>query len=247
MASYMAVARRSNWLIFGANTDVGKTLVSASLCRALCAQNQRVRYVKPVQTGSDFDEEKVKRAVSLPGADFSGNTLFHWPTPCSPHLAAAGDSVTNACVTAALTSTMLDPAYTQHMTLVETAGGVLSPGPGQDRLMTQADLYQPLFASNGDQKHKVPVLLVGDANLGGISTTMCAFEALETRGYEVRGICMAARMGNNDAVAELSGLPVYLLPALPDEGPEPLQQWYLSSETTMHDMIRDQGIADNVV
>jgi len=246
MASFMA-ARRSNWLVFGANTDVGKTLVSASLCRVLCAQNQRVRYIKPVQTGTDFDEDKVRRAVVLPDANFSGNTLFHWPTPCSPHLAAAGDSVSNAGVTAALTSALLDPEYTQHMTLVETAGGVLSPGPGQDRLMTQADLYQPLFAPSGNNEHKIPVLLVGDANLGGISTTLCAFEALVSRGYNVHGVCMAAQMGNNDAVAKLSGLPLYVLPELPDEGPEPLQQWYLSSETTMHDMIRDQGIADKTI
>jgi dethiobiotin synthetase/adenosylmethionine--8-amino-7-oxononanoate aminotransferase len=238
------VARRSSWIVFGANTDVGKTLVSASLCRALTAQNQLVRYIKPVQTGTEFDADKVQRAVASPTVGYSGCTLFHWPTPCSPHLAAAGDAVTNAAVVAALAAALVDPAYAQHFTLVETAGGVLSPGPGQDRLMTQADLYQPLFAAGDAPEHKLPVLLVGDANLGGISATLCALEALEARGYAVRCVCMAAQMGNDDAVARLSGLPVYLLPALPAEGLGPLQEWYLASESAMRDVTQDHDIRD---
>ena len=52
----------------------------------------------------------------------------------------------------------------QLFTVVETAGGVLSPGPNRT---LQADLYRPL---------RLPVLLVGDAKLGGISTTLSAYE-----------------------------------------------------------------------
>lgn len=57
--------------------------------------------------------------------------------------------------------------------LVETAGGVLSPGPSGS---VQADLYRPL---------RLPVLLVADSRLGGISSTISAFESLTIRGCDV--------------------------------------------------------------
>lgn len=60
--------------------------------------------------------------------------------------------------------------------LVETAGGVLSPAPSGS---TQADVFRPL---------RLPVLLVGDHRLGGIGTTISAFESLRLRGYDVQSI-----------------------------------------------------------
>lgn len=57
--------------------------------------------------------------------------------------------------------------------LLETAGGVLSPGPSGK---VQADLYRPL---------RLPTLLVGDHNLGGIATTLSAYESLHVRGCDV--------------------------------------------------------------
>ena len=50
--------------------------------------------------------------------------------------------------------------------LVETAGGVCSPGPSGT---LQCDLLRPL---------RLPAVLVGDANLGGISTTITALDVL---------------------------------------------------------------------
>lgn len=61
---------------------------------------------------------------------------------------------------------------------METAGGVHSPGPSGT---TQADMYTPL---------RTPVLLVGDAKLGGISQTIASFEALRIRGYDVQSIML---------------------------------------------------------
>lgn len=61
---------------------------------------------------------------------------------------------------------------------IETAGGVQSPAPSGT---TQADLYMPL---------RVPVVLVGDSRLGGISQTISAFESLRMRGYDVEAVMM---------------------------------------------------------
>lgn len=61
---------------------------------------------------------------------------------------------------------------------METAGGVHSPTPTGT---TQADMYIPLRA---------PVVLVGDARLGGISSTIASFEALRMRGYDVQSVML---------------------------------------------------------
>ena len=41
--------------IFGANTEVGKTIFSTALCRTSLALGEKVSYLKPVGTG-DLDE-----------------------------------------------------------------------------------------------------------------------------------------------------------------------------------------------
>ena len=80
--------------------------------------------------------------------------------------------------------------------VVETAGGCLSPtATGRP----QADAYASL---------DVPALLVGDARLGGISCSLCAWEALVRRGFDVRSIIFVgddAALGNADAVRAVTG------------------------------------------
>lgn len=61
---------------------------------------------------------------------------------------------------------------------LETAGGTLSPGPNGS---LQADLYRPL---------RLPVILVADPRLGGISASLAAYETLSSRGYDVYGIAL---------------------------------------------------------
>lgn len=61
---------------------------------------------------------------------------------------------------------------------METAGGVNSPGPSGT---LQADLYRPL---------RLPSILIADAHLGGISTSISAYESLNARGYDVEGVAI---------------------------------------------------------
>ena len=62
--------------------------------------------------------------------------------------------------------------------LVETAGGPLSPSPSG---ALQCDVYRPL---------RLPVLLVLDHKLGGISTSIAAYESLRIRGYDLAGFAI---------------------------------------------------------
>ena len=62
--------------------------------------------------------------------------------------------------------------------LLETAGGPHSPGPAGT---SQADLFRPL---------RLPLVLVADWHLGGISTSISSFESLYMRGYDVEGVAL---------------------------------------------------------
>jgi len=47
------------WQVYGANTDVGKTIISSLLCKALQrrAQQNALLYLKPVSTGPQSDAD----------------------------------------------------------------------------------------------------------------------------------------------------------------------------------------------
>ena len=79
--------------------------------------------------------------------------------------------------------------------IVETSGGVLSPGPNKT---LQADLYRKL---------RLPIVLVGDSKLGGITATISALESLRLRGYTVYAVAIIERgsstpLGNAEMIQE---------------------------------------------
>jgi len=53
--------------IFGANTNVGKTIISSGICRAAPEFFSKVLYLKPIQTGypQDSDSRYQKRVLLL--------------------------------------------------------------------------------------------------------------------------------------------------------------------------------------
>lgn len=67
-------------------------------------------------------------------------------------------------------------SQTMGLAMIETAGGVLSPGPSGT---PQADIFRPL---------RLPSVLVGDHRLGGIAATISAAESLVLRGYDIDAV-----------------------------------------------------------
>lgn len=122
--------------------------------------------------------------------------------------------------------------------MLETAGGVLSPGPSGT---VQADLYRPL---------RLQTLLIGDSKLGGIATTISAFESLHIRGYDVDSIVLFedTAWGNHDFLHEhfsKHGIQTYSLPLPPPRQNNPeddrlaLSEYYTqcSSSTTITNLV----------
>ncbi|PXF49418.1 Bifunctional dethiobiotin synthetase/7,8-diamino-pelargonic acid aminotransferase, mitochondrial [Gracilariopsis chorda] len=171
--------------IWGSNTGVGKTVLSAGL---LLSTKDPTLYLKPVQTGYPTSDDSAQ--INRYAPKVHTLTLHAYEHAVSPDLASSlerSQTVTDVALCSQTEQTISHfYASTEHkhtsrsLALIETAGGVLSPGPSGS---LQADIYRPL---------RLPALLLGDANLGGISATLSAYEAMCLRGYSVPGIVMFA-------------------------------------------------------
>lgn len=196
--------------VWGANTDVGKTILSAALLKAA---DDPSLYIKPVQTG--YPEADDGAFVKKYAADATVSTLVPIATPVSPDLAFDLAKIPpvkgkDLALLIANGVSSFDPADSS-IGVVETAGGVLSPVPSGE---TQADFYR---------QFRFPALLVGDSLLGGISTTLAAYEALRIRGYDVPAIVLLPKPGsileNEQSIernVDLEHTTVFRAPELPD-------------------------------
>ena len=221
---YKMAARRTA-IVFGANTEVGKTLCSAALIRAGLRRFGRAAYLKPLQTGVDEAHAGDAALVKRYNADGLGrcDTLHAWRAYASPHVAARqeGGKIPSDAELARAVADWLSEGD-EPFGVVETAGGCLSPtATGRP----QADAYAGLDA---------PALLVGDARLGGISCSLCAWEALVRRGFDVRSIIFVgddAALGNAEAVRAATGLGDGVVATnAPPPLPEPLDGWLAETE-----------------
>ena len=60
--------------IFGANTEVGKTVLSAALCRASLLAGQAVSYLKPIGTGNPDLDGDDRSGCCCPQISFFAHT-----------------------------------------------------------------------------------------------------------------------------------------------------------------------------
>ena len=176
--------------VAGSGTDVGKTVVTAALLRALLLAGVRVQAVKPVQTGvapheahaAPLADARVyaSAVAGLPqGAGMLPAEALHcFALPASPHLAAAREG-------ARLSGAELHRDIVRHwqcgsaeMLLLEGAGGLRVP------LNEREDMLD-LMAAVG-----VPVLLVGGNYLGGLNHILLSLDALRHSGLQLAGVVL---------------------------------------------------------
>jgi dethiobiotin synthetase len=168
----------------------------------------------------------------------SFKTLFAWSNPISPHLASRKERrrVSDAEVVAATAAELSafaaaggDGSGPARFAMVETAGGVASPGPSGSlqvggrrcrRCRWRAEATAPRIpraqlptacpppppAPQCDilRAVRLPAVLVGDHRLGGISATISAYESLLLRGYDVEAVVLMSDedLGNASAIRQ---------------------------------------------
>ncbi|SLM35393.1 onanonoxo-7-onima-8-eninoihtemlysoneda [Lasallia pustulata] len=225
--------------VYGANTDVGKTIASAILCKALRKQsaNENVCYIKPVSTGPQSEADDLH--ISRYARGVLTKCLFRFDDAVSPHIAARSlPPPSDAAIVQAVCTQMSECAqnWRQGTVLVETAGGVHSPTPSGS---SQADMYRPL---------RLPVILIADHRLGGISSSISAFESLRMRGYDIDSVFLFenTRYQNHEYLRGFfvkHSIPTVALPPPPprqdsaSEDEEAMDRYYEAASST--GVIRD--------
>ncbi|RAL63901.1 hypothetical protein DID88_003089 [Monilinia fructigena] len=199
------------------NTSLGKTIFSTLLCRQLLARKQIPYYLKPVSTGplNEADDGHIGKFAK--GTKIE--CLFRYGEAVSPHIAARGVKPPNdhEIVTAISEQvqkwTRSKEEGREGLIIVEGAGGVHSPTPSGT---SQVDALRPL---------RMPVFLVGDPKLGGISATISAWESLHLRGYDIESVLIFQdeRYGNYAYLSKYfqeRGITTTVVPPPPQQIPD---------------------------
>ena len=168
------------FFVSGIDTDVGKTVVTGLMARALVAAGVDAITVKMVQTGCEDASEDLTAHRSMCGlgalpedaAGFTAPQIFKFPS--SPSLAARleGRHVDlrriEECVD--------ECARRREVVLVEGAGGMLVP------------LSDDTLAADFAAEHGWPLILVTCGRLGSVNHTLLSLEAAKSRGMHVAGV-----------------------------------------------------------
>ncbi len=175
------------YIIAGIGTEIGKTVCSAIITKAL-----RADYWKPIQAGNLTDGDAYWVQHWVPGTEIHPST-YALQNPLSPHTAAELDGIRID-----LNSFHL-PETTENL-VVELAGGIMVPLNEKD---TNLDLIERLG---------LPVILVSKNYLGSINHTLMTFEILTSRNIDIAGIVFNGQTNSSGEsfILNHTGLPVLL-------------------------------------
>lgn len=164
-----------HYFITGIGTDVGKTVASAIVVKALQAD-----YWKPIQAGDleYSDTDKVKAMIKDKTIHYHKNT-YALQTPMSPHAAAVIDGLE-------INLKQIKRPKTSNSLVIEGAGGLLVPLNSKD---TITDLI-----SKQDK-----IVLVSRHYLGSINHSLLSLDYLKQRGFKNIGIIFS---GNKHPTTE---------------------------------------------
>ena len=205
--------------VSGIGTEIGKTLVSAILTRALDAD-----YWKPVQSGDLHHTDSMKVRHLSQGAESRFHPeAFRLNTPASPHYSAAIDQVQIELKDFSLPET-------ENFLIVEGAGGLMVPLNEEHTIL---DLIQYL---------EIPVVLVSQHYLGSINHTLLSLNCLKERGIPLAGLIFngPSTPSTSSIIEQMSGQEaLFHLPELEEVNPEQVQHW----ATQIAPILRDRWLA----
>jgi dethiobiotin synthetase len=194
--------------ITGTGTDVGKTVATGAVLRALRTRGLNTATMKPVQTGADSSGAPdlylhwEAAEWTPPAGQHRDMAPYLFRHACSPHLAAKETGRTVEIPTIRRAAERLMEAY--DLLLIEGAGGLLVPLSEQH---TMRDLIVSL---------ECPVLLVAPTGLGTINHTLLTIEALRAKNIPIAGVLYSQlrrpadqdiETDNPGTIALISGVP----------------------------------------
>jgi dethiobiotin synthetase len=214
--------RMRGLFITAIGTGIGKTLVTAILCRQLTRAGRSVRAIKPVVSGYTPDDLSSDPSVLLRALDhapapemIAAMAPWRFVRPLAPHLAARREGRTLSLDDVAAFCRAQEHDASDCL-LIEGAGGVMTP-------IDDEHTFLDLIARLGH-----PAVLVGGSYLGAISHMLTAIEAIRHRAVSIAGIVVSESTESSglddtvEALRQFTGgtTDVYALPRLAGEDEE---------------------------
>jgi dethiobiotin synthetase len=175
------------YFITAIDTNVGKTVVSAILCKAL-----NYSYWKPIQCG-DLDNSDTLKVKGLVEKVNAFKETFSLKYPLSPHEAASLSSVN-----VDIDSFVLP---TNDSLIIEGAGGLMVP------LNDKGDLVIDIA-----KKFSAEIILVIKNYLGSINHSLLSLDYLKRNNFKIKGIVITgdSNPSSERIIEEISGCKIIL-------------------------------------
>ena len=169
--------------ITATGTDIGKTYVSALICKQMKEEGFDIGYYKAALSGSnditDSDAWYVKERANLTDS-YEEMVSYTYKHAYSPHLAAQieGNPPDMKVIKKAYKNISKNHKYM----IVEGSGGIICP--------IRYDDNKKIFLEDIIKQLNIPSIIIADAGLGTINSTVLTIEYMRNKNLKINGVIL---------------------------------------------------------
>lgn len=194
--------------ITATGTDIGKTYVSGLIAKHIKDKGLNIGYYKAALSGSndikDSDAWYVKQQADLLDS-YDEMVSYTYKHAYSPHLAAQIEG--NPPDIKIIKNAYKDISKKHDYMIVEGSGGIICP--------IRYDSNQKIFLEDIIKELNIPSLIIADAGLGTINSTVLTIEYMRSKNLKINGVIlnrfeMSNKMheDNKKMVEEMTGVKI---------------------------------------
>ncbi len=194
--------------ITATGTDIGKTYVSGLIAKHMKDKGLNIGYYKAALSGSndikDSDAWYVKQQADLPDS-YDEMVSYTYKHAYSPHLAAQIEG--NPPDIKIIKNAYKDISKKHDYMIVEGSGGIICP--------IRYDNNQKIFLEDIIKELNIHSLIIADAGLGTINSTVLTIEYMRSKNLKINGVIlnrfeMSNKMheDNKKMVEEMTGIKI---------------------------------------
>ncbi|WIH81195.1 dethiobiotin synthase [Brachyspira pilosicoli] len=194
--------------ITATGTDIGKTYVSGLIAKHIKDKGLNIGYYKAALSGSndikDSDAWYVKQQADLLDS-YDEMVSYTYKHAYSPHLAAQIEG--NPPDIKIIKNAYKDISKKHDYMIIEGSGGIICP--------IRYDSNQKIFLEDIIKELNIPSLIIADAGLGTINSTVLTIEYMRSKNLKINGVIlnrfeMSNKMheDNQKMIEEMTGVKI---------------------------------------